>query len=98
MAENETQGTTGSGEEEGNLTIVAVPEDKAQAVLDYVASLLSDESDVSGHMLSGRLAGSMSAGMLAAKQRTRTNCVQSTTGIGTDFTCSDTDSIETNPV
>jgi hypothetical protein len=79
----------------GELTVVAIPPDKVQAVIDFVESLTTDETDVSGHMLSTGALGGISGGALSAKQgRTLSGCWQ--TGgpaYGTDWNCSDTDKI-----
>lgn len=78
---------------ETGLTVVAVPADKAQAVIDFVRTLEAEETDVTGHMLSRGMIGGIGAGTLAMKRRTDTGCVQTTTGAGVDFTCSDTDTL-----
>jgi hypothetical protein len=80
-----------SSAEEEPLTIMTIPEDKAQAVLDFVASLQGDEADVSGHMLSTRLSGGLGAGPLYARSKyTMTGC--KTTGeYLDDYSCSDSD-------
>jgi len=77
----------------GGLTVVTIPSDKTQAVLDFVESLGTTEGDVSGHMLSGGLAGGIGGGALSAKKgRTLSGCWQTGgTGFGTDWSCSDTD-------
>ncbi|HEX3721441.1 MAG TPA: hypothetical protein VHV31_01540, partial [Nitrolancea sp.] len=66
-----------------------VPADQAQAVIDFVRTLETDETDVTGHMISR---GGGFGGSLAYKHSTDTGCVQTTTGsAGVDFKCSDTD-------
>jgi hypothetical protein len=93
MAEDETRDTSGNGESEhGGLTVVAIPEDQAQVVLDFIASLQQDEvAEVSGHMISTGLAGGLAGGPLQARG-TLTNC-QNVTGVKPNFdkTCYDSD-------
>jgi hypothetical protein len=75
---------------EDRLTVVAVPDEQAQAVIEFVASLDSDDADVSGHMLSrGTIGGT--GGPLAAKGRSLTACWQTGTTDYPDWSCSDTD-------
>ncbi len=81
------------GDSNEGMTVVTVPTEQAQAVMDFVAGLERDEAEVSGHMISG---GALSGfGGLAAKGgRTLSNCSQ-TTGdkiFGRDWQCNDTDS------
>lgn len=78
---------------ETGITVVAVPTDQAQAVIDFVRTLETEETDVTGHMISrGGIANPF--GGLAWKHSTDTGCVQTTTGsAGIDFKCSDTDTI-----
>ena len=91
MSENtvDSRGT----DEDGNLTVIAIPADRAQQVIDFVASLESDEAEVSGHMISGGGIGSF--GSLSAKttwQRTDTACHQYASKFGAvDFDCTDSD-------
>jgi hypothetical protein len=76
---------------EGPLTVVTIPADRAQAVLDFMASLHSEESDVSGHMLSGRTAGSLGAGPVFARNKyTMTGCNLTGEMMG-DYSCTDSD-------
>jgi hypothetical protein len=76
---------------ETGLTVVAVPDDQAQAVIDFVRTLEAEETDVTGHMIPG---GGGFGGGLAFKHSTDTGCAQTTTGsAGVDFRCSDTDTI-----
>ena len=85
---------TGSGTtpEDGGLTVVAVPAEHAQAVIDFVAGLETEATDVTGHMLSRGTIGGISSGTLAAKGRTLSGCWQTGgTFDGTDWSCSDTD-------
>ncbi|HVB64766.1 MAG TPA: hypothetical protein VNE17_08540 [Nitrolancea sp.] len=85
--------TTNETNETG-LTVVAIPTDKAQAVIDFVGTLETEETDVTGHMLSRGMIGGISGGAFSAKKtRTDTGCVQTTTGVGVDFTCSDSDTL-----
>ncbi|MGA7672937.1 MAG: hypothetical protein WBW04_21145 [Nitrolancea sp.] len=85
----------GDVEEESGLTIVTVPTEQAQAVIDFVAGLESEDSDVSGHMIAGG-AGAFGGGALLARMTTSTGCSQSVTGkLGYDMTCYDTDKIVT---
>jgi len=85
----------GEVEEESGLTVVTVPAEHAQAVIDFVAGLDIEDSEVSGHMISGGTAV-FGGGVLAAKMTTSTGCTQSVTGkLGYDMTCYDTDKITT---
>lgn len=75
---------------EDRLTVVAVPDEHAQAVIDFVASLDNDEADVSGHMLSRGGIGGI-GGPLAAKGRSLTGCWQTGGTEFPDWSCSDSD-------
>ncbi len=93
MANDERSGTTDSGEStEGEMTVVTVPANNVQEVLDFVAGLEKEDADVSGHMISGgALAGGLGGGLAAKGGRSLTGC--NTTG-GTEFPdwqCSDLD-------
>lgn len=75
------------------MTIVTVPAQQVQAVLDFVASLERDEAEVSGHMISGGVLAGIGGATAAAAGRTLSNCSQ-TTGdkiFGRDWQCNDTD-------
>lgn len=90
MAENDSNAEPGksAGEE---MTVITVPESHVQDVLDFVAGLNKEESDVSGHMISGGALGSLGGGLAAKGGRSLTGC--NTTG-GTEFPdwqCSDLD-------
>ncbi len=92
---SEKTADVGEVEEESGLTVVTVPAEHAQAVIDFVAGLENEETDVSGHMISGGMAGGF-GGALSAKMTTSTGCSQSVTGkLGYDMTCYDTDTIVT---
>lgn len=87
MEENETQGT-------GSLTVIQIPTDKMQQVIEFVEGLETDETDVTGHMISG---GGGFGGGLGAKMSTSTNCLSIQTGRqGLDLECLDTDTIVTH--
>ena len=74
------------------LTVLTIPENKLDQVLDFVRDLGSSD-DVSGHMHIGMLTGA-AAGQMAAKATTHTGITTFDTGtIGTDLTWSDIDSI-----
>ncbi|MGA7672935.1 MAG: hypothetical protein WBW04_21135 [Nitrolancea sp.] len=76
------------------ITVVTVPEEQAQAVRDFIASLDRDDAEVSGHMLSGGALSTLGGGLAAKGGRTLSNCSQ-TTGdkiFGRDWQCADTDS------
>jgi len=89
MSENETQET-------GGLTVIAIPANQTQAVIDFVATLETTETDVTGHMLSRGMIGGIGGGALGAKMSTSTGCQSSVTGkLGNDLTCYDTDTITT---
>ena len=76
----------------GGFTVLTIPTDHTQAVLDFVDSLETDETDVTGHMLSTGMFGGIGGGALAAKGRTLSGCSQTGgTAFGTDWNCSDTD-------
>lgn len=77
----------GNATKKNGLTVIALPPDKAQAVLDFVATMDSDESDSSGYMIS--LGGAMAGQPLKATQKhaTGTGCLSSPTG----WRCSDVD-------
>jgi len=80
--------------EEPVLTVVTVPTEHTQAVIDFMAGLQSEESEVSGHMISrGALTGFGGAMTMGYKNRTDTGCVQTKTGVGVDFDCSDSDTV-----
>ena len=76
-------------------SIIAIPADKAEAVLEFLVSLRQDDADVSGYMLSRGLYGGISVGRLAATQETETQCVQTKVVNETDFRCIDTDTLTT---
>ena len=91
---SEKTADVGEVAEESGLTVVTVPAEHAQAVIDFVAGLETEETDVSGHMISRGAVGGM--GALSAKMTTSTGCSQSVTGkLGYDMTCYDTDTIVT---
>jgi hypothetical protein len=76
----------------GSLTVVTIPSDKTQAVLDFVESLETAVGDVSGHMLSGGALGGIGGPLSAKNGRTLSGCWQTGgTFDGTDWSCSDTD-------
>jgi hypothetical protein len=86
MGENETAET-------GGLTVITIPTDKVQQVIDFVEGLEADETDVTGHMIPGGGFG----GGLGAKMSTNTNCLSIQTGRqGLDLECLDTDKIVTH--
>jgi hypothetical protein len=80
---------------ETGLTLVAIPADKIQAVIDFLASLTTEETeetDVTAHMLSRGMIGGTSVGSLAGNPQTHTQ--STTTGfVALDFPSSDTDFI-----
>ena len=92
MAQDESRtGDSGDDREDGGLTVIAIPTENAQVVIDFVAGLERNEADVSGHMLSRGPIGGL-GGPLAAKGRTLSGCWQTGgTFDGTDWSCSDTD-------
>ena len=77
--------------EGSRLTVVTVPLEHTQAVIDFVAGLESEDSEVSGHMISGGAFGGLGGMTRSIKHRTDTGCVQTKTGVGVDFNCSDSD-------
>lgn len=80
---------TGSPEE-GTLTVVTVPEDQAEAVIEFVKSLQIKATDVSGHMIAG--GGLLGGGGGALPwASTGTGCNTVFTGKKTDTSCSDND-------
>jgi len=80
---------------ETGMTVITIPAIQTQAVLDFVATWETQETDVTGHMLSTGAYGGIGGGALAEKSTSSTNCKISRTGThGTDFTCSDTDTID----
>ena len=80
-------------------SIIEIPVDKTEAVLEFISTLETEDADISGYMISRGGFGGFSAGSLAAKQPTETGCVKTGGGMGgifgTDWNCSDTDSITT---
>jgi hypothetical protein len=90
MAEN-----VGSESGEGGITLVAtVPEEQAQAVIDFMKSLDTEAADVTGYMIS-QGGGLLGAGGLGLTQTTCSDPSRGTpTGKGhTDSTCGDTDKL-----
>ncbi len=88
---NVTQGETA---DDSVVTVVTVPADKAQAVIDFVESLDKGETDVQGHMISGGALGAFGATAAKKKLTTSTGCNYFPTGsIGHDMQCGDTDTI-----
>jgi hypothetical protein len=80
---------------EGGITLVAtVPEEQAQAVIDFMKSLDTEAADVTGYMIS-QGGGLLGAGSLGLKQTTCSDPTASTvTGKGhNDSTCGDTDTL-----
>lgn len=73
--------------------IVAVPVDKTQAVLEFVAGLEREDTDVSGYMISKGLFGGIAVGGLAATQPTDSGCRQTKIVNETDWQCVDTDTL-----
>jgi len=75
--------------------IVEIPADKTEAVLQYIASLDRDDTDVSGYMIPvGSFRGS-GPGSLSATQPTESSCHTTSVGPVTDFRCTDTDTFTT---
>jgi len=75
-------------------TVVTIPTEKTQAVLDFVSTLTTEETDVTGHMLSTGAA--IGGGPLQAKMgRTLSSCWRTgaASGPATDWSCSDTDPV-----
>jgi hypothetical protein len=78
---------------EDGMTILAIPDEMVQQVLDFVANLQSSDDDVKGHMLSGALSGSYGT-VYATTETTHTGITTFATGAsGTDLKWSDTDSV-----
>ena len=91
-----TDNTTADDEtsEEISLTVIKIPGDKLDAVMGFINELESEDSDVSGHMISGGALSGFGGTMASlAKTRTDTGCVQTKTGVGVDFSCSDSDTM-----
>jgi hypothetical protein len=82
MAEQESQESTGT-------TVIEIPADKLQQVIEFVEGLGIDNDDVSGHMISrggfGGVGGSAFGGFSG------TICNTTTTGGSMDINCADTD-------
>jgi hypothetical protein len=83
----EEQQTQSDTPNDSGLTTISIPSDKAQAVLEFIATLNSEEDDVAGLMLGG--IGSIASRPMAANQKhaTGTGCLTSPTG----WKCSDID-------
>jgi len=91
MADNDRNADSGkaAGEE---MTVVTVPESHLKEVLDFVAGLDQEDSEVSGHMISGGALGSIGGGALAAKGgRSLTGCSNTGGTAYPDWQCSDLD-------
>ena len=93
VADNERTGNSDSEEStSGDLTVVTIPVNRVQEVLDFVAGLDQEESDVSGHMISGGALAGIGGNSLLARGRSLSGCTQTGgTFDGTDWQCSDTD-------
>ncbi len=92
MSENKTAEDEMS--EDSSLTVIKIPDDKVDAVVGFINDLASQDAEVSGHMISGgALAGFGGTMARTIKHRTDTGCVQTKTGVGIDFNCSDSDTI-----
>jgi hypothetical protein len=79
---------------EGAMTILAVPSEIVQQVIDFVESLEQDDDDVSGYMLSRGLTGNISGAMSVTQNQTHTGITTFQTGAeGTDLKWSDTDTV-----
>jgi len=80
------------GDTTKGMTVVTVPQEHAQALIEFVAGLDAD-GDVSGHMISRGMLAGISGGLAAKGGRSLTGCTF-TTGddeFGHDWQCSDTD-------
>jgi hypothetical protein len=76
--------------EEIGETIVAVPPEQAQAVLDFIASLESqEEDDVRGHMIVGGFGPLAGANAAHGKRTTGSGCVWDP--LQKKFVCGDID-------
>jgi hypothetical protein len=76
--------------EEIGETVVAVPPEQAQAVLDFIASLESqEEEDVHGHMIVGGIGPLAGANISHKKRTTGSGCVWDP--IQKKFVCGDID-------
>lgn len=92
---NDEQGVVEVIARDEGTAIVEIPADKTAAVLQYLASLDHDDTDVSGYMISRGGFGGFSAGTLAATQPTESACHTTSIGPETDFRCTDTDTLTT---
>jgi hypothetical protein len=69
-------------------SIIAIPAEKSKAVLEFIASLKDQDSDVSGYMLNTGLFGGISYGGMALNLVTESGCVKTQ---GSDWNCADVD-------
>ena len=84
-----TDTTRNTGEEE-TVTVMTVPANKAQAVFDFIASITTDDADVSGYSMSlGGIGGISNPSRRVAGGFSGTLC--NSTGGGIDFQCGDND-------
>lgn len=89
MASDQTNDTGTSEPENGGSTIVAIPEDQAEAVLEFVEKLKQGD-EVSGHMISSTTLGGFGGGPLMARG-TLSNCQVTGSKQMPDKSCYDTD-------
>jgi hypothetical protein len=81
---------TGNTAEDETVTVMTVPADKAQAVFDFIASITTDDADVSGYSMSlGGIGGLSNPSRRVAGGFSGTLC--NSTGGGSDFNCGDND-------
>lgn len=91
MPENAEEAASAAQDQDAKLAIVSVPSYLVPRVMEFIKTLESDESDVSGHAFS-RISMGMRMGSLAAGGPTGTGCATTQTGsLGQDWTCSDND-------
>lgn len=88
MTNEEQNVVSGVSKVEGR-AIIEIPVEKTRAVLEFIAALEGEDTDVSGYMLVGGMFGGVSGGRLAASMPTETGCVK--TNSGKDWNCADTD-------
>ncbi|MGA7672930.1 MAG: hypothetical protein WBW04_21110 [Nitrolancea sp.] len=88
MSDGEKSGDFG-GEENGQ-SVIAVPADQVQTVLDFIAALESEEGDVTGHMINLGGLSPLGGGALSVKKRTTgSGCVWDP--LQKKFVCGDLD-------
>ena len=86
---NENEYSMNNLDQKPTSSVIFVPEHLREQVLEYVAQLEAEESDVSGYMIGGLTSHSLSSPLM--QSFSGTGCIPVGTSGSKDVSCSDTD-------